>query len=372
MIQLPLFTNIFSVHLWERLSYQELAQMLQLIPDPVLFDGLSEEEKYQWIQYLYAYPRAGTQTLNLKDRIISLYDPFAARKDFPAGRRWCVNVYVGCAFSCKYCYIISYIRDSFQPREKKNFRNLLERDLKAIQRLKLHPAPIHISNSTDPLQHLEYKYQHTLFLLQQLLEYRKYFTTITILTKNPAMLCNPEYLNIVKRLNPFQVEVTCPFFRDEIRKAFEPGAPSVENRLEAIRNLREKNIQVALRLDPVFPREPLPEEFFNKQFLKDYNAPQSHTEEDIIQLIQFASQVGCKSVIVSPLKLIIGKMGKSELVSEYIKLYAAANNGKVIKKGPAYRMPWRLYHDWLKRPMEVAKSSGIPLIYCKNNLFKTC
>ncbi|MCP4348573.1 MAG: hypothetical protein GY795_24075 [Desulfobacterales bacterium] len=343
-----------------------------LIPDPDLLHDLHGKEKESWINYLYANPRSNTTKLNLRQHMISLYDPFALRKDFQANRRWCVNVYVGCIHSCKYCYIISYIPDAFSPRIKKNFKTQLEKDLKEINRLKLHPAPIHISNSTDPLQKLEKKHQHTLFLLEQLQKHRENFSTITMLTKNPALLCEQEYMEIIKSLDNFQVEVTCPFYDEESRRFFEPHAPSVESRLTGIRTLCENKISVSLRIDPIFPRNPLPDDFFGKPALEDYGICQSQTLKDIEQLIEFASEEKCSQIIVSPLKLTVGNYkNKSEMVPMFRGLYAAANNGKLFKKGPAYRLPDELNKYWRKLPENKAQSLKIPLIFCKKNLFGT-
>ncbi len=358
----------------KQITFDELRQnKTDHIPDPDLLHDLQGKEKECWTDYLYANPRSNTATkLNLRQHVISLYDPFASRKDFPAGRRWCVNVYVGCIHSCKYCYIISYIPDAFSPRVKKNFKTRLEKDLKEIEYLKLHPAPIHISNSTDPLQKLEKTQQDTLFLLDQLQKHRKNFSTITMLTKNPALLCEQEYMEIIKPLENFQVEVTCPFYDEESRRFFEPHAPSVESRLTAIRKLRENNISAALRIDPIFPRNPLPDDFFDKPALEDYGVYQSQTKEDIMQLIEFASEVKCSRIIVSPLKLTVGSYkNKSELIPIYRELYAAANNGKLFKKGPAYRLPDKLNQYWRENPGNKARSLKIPLIFCKRNLFGT-
>lgn len=354
-------------------SQESESECLRNLPDPELFKGLSDEDIFRWKAYLYSTPRKPGGKPALRTRVIALYDPFARRKDFPAGRRWCVNVYVGCAHACRCCYIAGYIKEPFRPREKKNFVKFFERDLKQIRELKLGPAPIHVSNSTDPLQEgLERKHGHTLFLLEQLREHREHFSTITMLTKNPAMLCEPEYLEVIRHLENFQIEATCAFHREETRRRFEPRAPSVPGRLDAIRKLREKGITVSLRLDPIFPREPLPQAFFGKSELKDYGAPVAHTEEDIGKLIRFASEVGCKSVIVSPLKLIISRFGENNLRPDYLELYAKANNGrKAIRKGTSFRVPWPLYRHWIEMPRKLGESLGIPVVFCKNNLFRT-
>ena len=208
-------------------------------------------------------------------------------------------------------------------------------------------------------------------LLQQIRETRDLFTTITILTKNPRMLCTPEYLEILKALTGIQVEVTCLFYRDEARRYYEPGAPSVASRLESIRTLRQAGVSVSLRIDPIFPRDPLPEDVFGNASLRDYGISEGQTGADIEQLIRFASDVGCQRIIVSPLKLVVGRSGRSALLDTFLALYRDANNGKPIKRGTAYRLPWSLYHHWIAEPAELARSLGIELIYCKRNLLTT-
>jgi DNA repair photolyase len=192
-----------------------------------------------------------------------------------------------------------------------------------------------------------------------------------MLTKNPELLCAAEYMEGARALTDFQVEVTCLFFRDEARRLYEPGAPKVESRLEGIRKLRENGISVSLRIDPIFPRDPLPQGVFRKSCLRDYNIVPGQTDEDMEHLIRFAAEVGCRRIIVSPMKLVAGRWGKSELLETYLELYRDANKGQPIKKGTAYRLPWSLYHYWIERPTELAESLGIQLVYCKKNLCAT-
>jgi DNA repair photolyase len=345
--------------------------ILSKCPDPDLFMGLSEGETMNWISYLYARPKPETSRLNSRGHIINLYDPFARRTDFAAGRRWCVNVYTGCAFSCTYCYIISYIPYAFAPRIKKDFQRLLQKDLDELRKLALHPAPVHISNSTDPLQPLEAVHGHTLFLLQKLQEYREHFTTITLLTKNPLLLCRPRYLQVIEKLTDLHVQVTCPFFTDKHRRFFEPHAPRIENRLQGIAGLRDRGIDVAVRMDPVFPRDPLPLPFFRKSRLIDYGIEWSQTQEDIEKIISFAARAGCSKIIVSPLKLVTGRFGPSPLLPLYRELFTAANNGRIIKKGASFRLPWELFQYWIKAPSATAQELGLELVFCKKNLLTT-
>ena len=250
------------------------------------------------------------------------------------------------------------------------YHSELKTDMAELRARGLHAAPIHISKSTDPLQPLEKEHRPTLYLRRTLRANRDRFTTITMLTKNPALLCAPEYLEVIRSLTRFQVEVTCPFYQDKSRRFYEPGAPSVESRLEGIRRLREHGIAVSLRMDPIFPRDPLPGSF-RKRCLRDYGIPESQTDRDVEMLVAFAADVRCTRIITSPLKLIAGRWGRSELLETYLELYRDANGGRPIKKGTSYRLPWNLYHHWLQGPKELADSLGIELIHCKKNLVAT-
>jgi DNA repair photolyase len=221
------------------------------------------------------------------------------------------------------------------------------------------------------LQPLERAHQHTQFLLEHLRAYRQLFTTITILTKNPVFLCEPNYRELVLSLAPLRVEVACPFFRDEARRYYEPAAPPVQSRLEGIRALRDIGVSVSLRIDPIFPKDPLPQALFGTRTMADYNIGKGQREEDLEELIGFASSVGCQRIIVSPLKLVVGRFGRSALNDSYLPLFRDACGGHLVKKGTSYRLPWSLYHDLIRKPVELARSKGIEMIYCKDNLTTT-
>ena len=86
-------------------------------------------------------------------RVIKWYCPFAAQNAFPSGHRYCLNVYTGCTHGCLYCYAAGY-----QPAGaaiKDNFEHLLAKDLHDLDGFGVPPAPVHLSNSTDPFQPLE-------------------------------------------------------------------------------------------------------------------------------------------------------------------------------------------------------------------------
>lgn len=210
-----------------------------------------------------------------RPRLIKWYCPFAAQATFPSGHRYCINTYTGCSHRCRYCYAAGYEPD--EPSAKRDFATNLAKDLADLEQFDVPPAPVHLSNSTDPFQReLEERLGHTKLALEALLGHRRRFSTVTILTKNPTLAARQDYAQILADLgtppadHPFagrlktsnapavQVEVSLAFWREEVSAFWDPGAPSVAERMEGIRALRSAGIPVVLRIDPLFPRSPLP------------------------------------------------------------------------------------------------------------------
>ncbi|MCX5684061.1 MAG: radical SAM protein [Planctomycetota bacterium] len=233
------------------------------VPDPALFAGLPPDVARRWARYFYTRPKNTAKSASLCPHMLALYNPFAKRSQFPAGIRFCVNVYTGCQLACRYCYGRNYVPDPTRPREKESFIELAKDDLAELQALDLPPAPLHMANSTDAFQEiLEKKCRHAFHIMELLAANRHHFTTITFLTKNPLLISQPDYVALLDSLKPCQVEVSMAFADERGRQLYEPCAPNIGSRLEGVRRLREASIPVSLRIDPLFPREPLPAEFW--------------------------------------------------------------------------------------------------------------
>jgi DNA repair photolyase len=352
---------------------QGIPSLLSRAPDPALIAGLEEDLAVRFLRYFYTCPGRPDRPLGFKSRLLSLYDPFARRSQFPAGRRLCANVYVGCSHGCRYCYTTGYISDARRPRPKEGFSRLLQRDIADLKNLDLPPMPLHISNSTDAFMDvLEDRHGHTLSLLQTLVEEQSLFSFFTFLTKNPARLARPEYLSCLARLEHVRVEVSLIFWDDARRKELEPGAPSVQSRLDAIRQLRAAGVSVALRIDPLFPRDPLPREFFSRETVADYGATSPHTFEDLANLVEFAVSTRCTGIIISPLKVPCGRWHDSQFRSSWLPVFADANGGKPAVRTFAYRLPTSYIHEGLAQPLvDLGRKAGIQVVYCKANLIGT-
>ncbi|MCD6489350.1 MAG: radical SAM protein [Thermodesulfobacterium sp.] len=152
--------------------------------------------------------------------------------------KYSLNPYTGCGHRCLYCYATSFIKDFYKPRPKKDFLKIVERDLRKLPENSL----ISLSNSSDPYQPLESTYRYTRKFLELLAE-KNY--KILIITKSDLILRD---LDLLKRL---RCAVSITITSKTLTSKLEPGAPSYEKRLQAIKALSEAGIPVSVRLDPI-------------------------------------------------------------------------------------------------------------------------
>ncbi|WP_448536393.1 radical SAM protein [Pseudothermotoga sp.] len=164
--------------------------------------------------------------------------------------RYVVNPYIGCGHGCKYCYA-QFIgpfknkagvwgRDVFV---KTNAPEIFERELYKLK------GSILFSSVCDPYQPIEEKYQLTRTLLKIALEH---FRIVCILTKSNLILRD---LDILKNGN-VSVTLTITTDDDRVRKILEPNAAPIEQRIEAVKKLRESNVDVSIFVGPVLPMNP--------------------------------------------------------------------------------------------------------------------
>lgn len=154
--------------------------------------------------------------------------------------KWSLNPYTGCGHRCLYCYATSFISRFYEPRIKKDFLKKIERELKAIPEDTL----ISLSNSSDPYQPLEGKWKFTRRFLEMLLDKK---IRLLIITKSDLLLRD---LDLLSRL---KVVISLTITSKKISSIIEPGAPSFERRLYALKELKKKGFKTVVRLDPVIP-----------------------------------------------------------------------------------------------------------------------
>jgi DNA repair photolyase len=167
------------------------------------------------------------------------------------GIDYTVNPYTGCLHGCVYCYARFMTRFSKTGLPWGKFCEVkVNADVVlAKQLLKAEKGQVSLSTVTDPYQGPERKYQLTRASLIRLAEAG---FPVSILTKSDLVLRD---LDVLKRFEEGSCEVGFSIISsdDAVRAAFEPGAPAIQSRFEAIKTLHQAGIRTWVFLAPVLP-----------------------------------------------------------------------------------------------------------------------
>lgn len=169
------------------------------------------------------------------------------------GMKYCVNPYVGCSHACRYCYATFMKRFTGHTEPwgsfvdvKVNAPELLRKQLKRAVR-----GTVMMSSVTDPYQPVEARYQLTRKCLEALAVYQ---FPVGILTKSPLVARD---LDVISELHDVEVGLTITTDSEEIRKIFEPGAPPISARIEALKKLHKAGIDTYVFIGPLLPLDSL-------------------------------------------------------------------------------------------------------------------
>jgi DNA repair photolyase len=160
-----------------------------------------------------------------------------------------INPYIGCQHACSYCYARFMKRFTGHKEPwgefvdvKINAPTLLQKE---IARKK--PGRVWVSGVCDPYQPLESKYE----LSRQCLEILKQHNwPVTVQTRSTLVLRD---INIFKGASNFEVGLTITTMDDSIRKLFEPCAPPINARLNALDELHKNAIRTYAMIAPILP-----------------------------------------------------------------------------------------------------------------------
>jgi len=322
--------------------------------DRALFADQEAKDARGFFNYLFTHPKTPDGVPNLRSLAIGLYDPWCDRRQHPLGILWQSAPYSFCSHMCRYCYGRSYLRGKFNEggREKADFRRKFDRCLKQMRESALPPRHLSMANSTDILQvQLERRHRHVLHMLERLCSHRDLFSSFGILTKSPGVLLDDErYVSALRQLG-VEVQVSIAFFRDVPAQRLEPGAPAVTARRAAVEQLVARGVNVALRVDPLFPRE-----------ITGCPTLQG-ADEDLVPLVRWAKQVGVGYVISKPLKLPAKGIVDHGLQTELAAAFP-------VKRGSYRRMTPEAQEKLVREMREICISEGIRFEHCFHNILK--
>lgn len=167
-----------------------------------------------------------------------------------------INCYTGCEHNCSYCYARFMKRFTGHQEPwgefvdvKINAPELLRRDI-----TKKKKDRVWVSGVCDPYQPLEAKYKLTRQCLEILVDNEWPFA---IQTRSPLVLRD---IDILRKSGNCEVGMSITTADDEIRKLFEPSAPPIMGRINALGELHEAGITTYCMIAPILPgAEDLPE-----------------------------------------------------------------------------------------------------------------
>ena len=261
-----------------------------------------------------------------------------------------IEPYNTCMFNCIYCYSRWYWIRVGEPRPRLeafiNFKTVARK----IYQKGLKPIPARVATLTDPFQPVEENYKFTYKIMKIAL---KYNYPLVINTKSTLLLKNP-WLRIVKKLSDqglVIVQYSISSLDEHISRLLEPLAPTVKERLEAMRKLSQENIPVLLRLSPYIPGITL----------------RSYDYGEVASLL---SDIGVRQVIVEGLRLpldewrIIARRLSISIPALNLYSIRVVEGGKPLYK-PEHKILLREYMELRK----ALKEYNIGFATCKEGLF---
>ena len=125
---------------------------------------------------------------------------------------------------------------------KINALDLLNKEIKKKQK-----GTVWVSGVCDPYQPLEAKYKLSRKCLDILVQKD---WPVAVQTRSPLVLRD---MDIFKKSRKIEVGLSITTSNDEIRKVFEPNAPSIMERLRTIESLHQNGIETYVMIAPILP-----------------------------------------------------------------------------------------------------------------------
>ena len=155
-----------------------------------------------------------------------------------------VDPYVGCEHYCQYCYALNQAETDWTKEILiyKEISGQLNGELEKIS-----PQTIYMGYNTDPYQPCEAEYRQTRRVLELFLE--KDFS-VNILTKSDLIVRD---IDVFQEMDHASVSVSVAFNDSRIRQQFEANTIDTEDRIRALRKLREAGVKTSALICPVIP-----------------------------------------------------------------------------------------------------------------------
>ncbi|MDZ7337691.1 MAG: radical SAM protein [candidate division KSB1 bacterium] len=170
------------------------------------------------------------------------------------GIDYALNPYVGCAHGCRYCYADFMRRFTGHSEAWGTFVdvrvNAPQKLAKELERTK--PGVVSLSTVTDPYQPLEARYRLTRACLEIL---ARWPFQVSILTKSPLVTRDIDVLRSIEECE-VGLTITTDDEHEQVRRLFEPRAPNIAARLNALSRLKKAGLTTYAFVGPALPMNP--------------------------------------------------------------------------------------------------------------------
>jgi DNA repair photolyase len=169
------------------------------------------------------------------------------------GFDWTCNPYVGCSFGCTYCYAM-FLPQNRRPREE--WGRWFQAKVNAVelarkQAPKVAGQAVYLSSVTDPYLPAERSLALTRGMLEMLVSHQP---RLLVQTRGPLVTRD---LDVLQQFQAVRVNMSIPTDDEKIRQTFEPKAPPLERRWQALSVTQAAGLPVGICITPTLPlRDP--------------------------------------------------------------------------------------------------------------------
>lgn len=165
------------------------------------------------------------------------------------GFDWTCNPYVGCTFGCIYCYAMVLPQNR---RPKEDWGKWFQAKQNAVeiarkQAPKIAGQCLYLSSVTDPYLPAERSLNLTRGILEELVPHQP---RLLVQTRGPLVTRD---IDVLTQLHAIRINISIPTDSEDVRQLFEPKAPPLEARWQALATLRAANLPVGICVTPMLP-----------------------------------------------------------------------------------------------------------------------
>ena len=163
------------------------------------------------------------------------------------GVDYTINPYVGCPHKCVYCYAEYMKKFTAHPEPWGEFLDVRRCPVPLRPYLLFH-THVMLSSVTDAYNPYEKDFRLTRKLMEQLVFCQ---THVQVLTKSPLIVRD---IDLFKKLPSFEGALSFSSAQESFRQLAEPCAGTVQEKLNALKTLKENSLSTAVVIAPIFPQ----------------------------------------------------------------------------------------------------------------------